>query len=143
LTESKSDVIILKKGGDKMGWEDSLYLELDPKIRNLVRALNGKGIRTDGSCEGHLDPDKSPHPYVSIPLDSRNIAHWRALFWLFQKLGEWNSQGHEWVLRPFYFDPAYPSWLFLEPREENNDRDPSVLVRLQKEAEDLAEFLSF
>jgi hypothetical protein len=128
-----------------MGWvlEDSLYLELDPKIRNLVHILHEKWIWTDSSCEGHLDPDKSPHPYVSIPLDHpRNIAHWRALFWLFQKLGEWNSQGHEWVLRPFYFDPAYPSWFFLEPREENSGRDPSVLARLQKEAEDLAEFLS-
>jgi len=122
---------------------ESFYLRLDPKIRKLVRILHEKWILTKGACEGDLDPKKyPPYPVVFIPLYPPNTDHMDALSWLFQKLGEWNRQGHDWVLRPYCYFPQAYHWLFLEPREKNKRRSPSVLARLQKEAEDLAEFLS-
>lgn len=42
---------------------------IEKRIADLVRALTGLGIRTNESCEGHLDkPGKSPHPWVSLYL---------------------------------------------------------------------------
>lgn len=39
---------------------------MDPLIEPLVQALNGRGIVTLGSCEGHLnDTEKKTFPYVS------------------------------------------------------------------------------
>lgn len=38
------------------------YESIDPKISNLVRVINGLGVITLGSCEGHLRR-KGTHPY--------------------------------------------------------------------------------
>ncbi len=48
------------------------YGEIDPRIRRLVYALNGVGIKTlDASCEGHNDrPYVHSHPWVAIDPNS-------------------------------------------------------------------------
>lgn len=42
--------------------------ELDPKIKNLVYALNRCGIKTNSSCEGHVIEGQTPYPYVTFDL---------------------------------------------------------------------------
>lgn len=39
---------------------------LDSKVTNLVRILNPLGLRTMGSCQGHLDGNRFPFPWVTI-----------------------------------------------------------------------------
>lgn len=40
---------------------------IDGKISDLVRALNGLGVKTMESCEGHLDkPGTRPRPWVNL-----------------------------------------------------------------------------
>ena len=39
---------------------------IDPKIQKLVIELNRLGMKTTGSCEGHVDGHRSPSPWVKI-----------------------------------------------------------------------------
>ena len=113
------------------------YREFEPRIRKLVRALHNMGIWTEDSCEGHLDPNRSSHPYVILcPTAFPNF---------FKFLGEWNwnRRGREWIIQPRGpLGEGWPnSFLYLQPWERNPQRDPAILRKLQQEAEELAEFL--
>ena len=39
---------------------------IDPGITDLVRVINPLGLRTQGSCEGHLDGRRHPFPWVTV-----------------------------------------------------------------------------
>lgn len=41
-------------------------VELDDSIADVVLGLNGMGIDTVGSCEGHRDGERHPYPWVGI-----------------------------------------------------------------------------
>ena len=45
------------------------YMRIDPKVRSLVYAINNFGIRTYGSCEGHMNMRRHRHPWVSLHTD--------------------------------------------------------------------------
>ena len=39
---------------------------IDPGITDLVRVVNPLGLRTQGSCEGHLDGRRHPFPWITV-----------------------------------------------------------------------------
>lgn len=46
--------------------------QLDRGIKNLVLALNARGIPTSGSCEGHVDHG-SPAPWIKVRLAGKTM----------------------------------------------------------------------
>lgn len=46
-------------------WEGDNIQFIDPNIRGLVLSINGLGIETRASSDGHLDKKKYPYPWIS------------------------------------------------------------------------------
>jgi len=121
---------------------DEAYKSLEPAVRLLVRVINEFGIFVLESCEGHLEQEKTPYPYVWLginPLAAEAIAA------LSKKIGEWNSiKGHQvWGFVPDIWEQYRPHGysLKLKPQEENTRRKNDLLRKLQREAIQLAQFL--
>jgi hypothetical protein len=51
---------------------DGIGYPIDPGIKDSVVALNVFGIKTDGSCEGHLDRGL-PYPWIDVPVISDEL----------------------------------------------------------------------
>lgn len=131
--------------------ERRLKPEVDKKIWPLVRALILNGIRTDESCEGHLDKGNA-YPWVAVKFSyvDPDGTLLRGLKELVMTLGRWISEGkdRQWILFPIFI-PLLPSLgiephviLFLQPKNENEEKSKKVLQGLQEEAQELAEFFN-
>lgn len=121
---------------------DEAYEKLEPAVRLLVRIINEFGIFVLESCEGHLEQEKTPYPYVWLGIDPSTTEGITALS---KKIGEWNSiKGHQvWSFVPDTWEQYRPHGysLKLKPQEENIKRKNDLLRKLQKEAVQLAQFL--
>jgi hypothetical protein len=75
----------------------SLSARIDPKIAPIIKALQILGIRTTGSCEGHLDRGSSPYPYIHCYIEDFNK--------MILLLRNFNPrQGKHFWIRPLWFD---------------------------------------
>lgn len=121
------------------------YDVIEPGIRELVRAINTFGITTQSSHEGHIgagEHEGGPVPWVALALHEAEAV---PLLRLMRHVGEWRVQsGAAWVFKPrFVADPnvKHAVYLYLQPWEENEAEDGDVLVRHQREAQWLAEYV--
>ena len=121
---------------------DESYEELEPAVRLLVRTINEFGIFVSECCEGHLEQEKTPYPYVWLGINPSTTAGIDALS---KNIGEWNSiKEHQvWGFVPDTWEQYRPHGysLKLKPQEENTKRKKDLLHKLQREAVQLAQFL--
>lgn len=121
--------IFYGKPGDK-----PRIISVEPGIDRLVRVINGFGMQTTGSCEGHLH--NSRYPWVQIAgLQYPD-------FWVHQEM---NRLTQEYRIQK---DQEQPIWIvhmwrhneaMLRTVEEANSEEE--LVRLRQGANNFADFL--
>lgn len=137
---------------------DFFYSGLDPSIRKLVRNLHHLGIETYGSCEGHLDIWRYPHPWITLNINSTTPSQYHDFM---ERLFDWNNgEGvnlGKWQIVDRHIpdidiqeDDADEAEVFgvpkicvpnLLPINLNLDRDSKVLGLLQSGAQSLAHYL--
>ncbi len=64
---------------DELGLPRDVHEEgpLDPGIANLIRVLNPLGLRTTGSCEGHIgDTSRGRRPYPWVLISGLAVSSW-------------------------------------------------------------------
>ena len=117
------------------------YGRLEPKIRSLVEAINRLGFYAFESCEGHIEDEKHPYPYVWIGVPP---GHDFSSEILIKKLSIWNGKNgkEKWLLVPDSWDECPEGFaLMLRPENENKERSVSVLLSLQNNTLALATLL--
>lgn len=104
---------------------------LDPKIRNLVRALAKWGIDTVGSCEGHMDdPDRHPYPWVTYRPPALLLCGFPDAYWPLAAVKHFVRK---------YNQTHAVEWSFSDYEMQPMRKAP--LEVLQESAEELAHFL--
>lgn len=109
-------------------------VKLDPGIEKLVRVINGLGMHTTGSCEGHMNSHR--HPWVQIA----GLQY--PEFWVRRKMvklaDEYTDQNPPdkplWIVEMWRHDEAW-----LRTQETGNDEEGLTGLRLS--ADDFANFL--
>ncbi|OGH19977.1 MAG: hypothetical protein A3D74_03710 [Candidatus Levybacteria bacterium RIFCSPHIGHO2_02_FULL_37_13] len=109
---------------------------IEKGIADLVRALTGLGIKTNESCEGHLDkPDGSLHPWVTFfpfPFMYPNALELSTrLARLRQATEDYNSKS------PIKWEISMRGYLVPTAKASNIDE----LLTLQKDASQFANFI--
>jgi hypothetical protein len=98
---------------------------LDKGIKNLVRALRSLGLRTIGSCEGHLNKEHQ-YPWVTC----ENLKYYKEMYEL---IYDYNKKRKiKWMINK-QFSALEP---FTPPAQNEGE-----LKDLQKSSENLAQFL--
>lgn len=110
---------------------------IDEKIRDLVRALRVIRVKTNASCEGHLNRNCHQHPWVGF--NPFSFAKIRALEYLVEKYNKthkirWQVDG-SW-LRPITFNEFCQSCSGIGRMLTEQE-----LVRLQQSAASLARYI--
>jgi len=100
---------------------------IDPKIVNLVKAVNLLGIDTNSSCEGHSGWGRTKYPYVATAYGGIFTAE--QFTYLAHVVGEFNKGRN-------VEEPAVLNGKYLYIMNTNNRKD--ILPKLQGSAERLA-----
>ena len=96
---------------------------IDPGITDLVRVLNPLGVKTAGSCEGHLDGRRHPFPWVSFR----------------DPFGNWSAPIQQLVVDPFNLTSEIPWTASAEMiRPVFKAQDESELDAFQQSAQAFA-----
>ncbi|KXB07283.1 hypothetical protein AKJ51_01615 [candidate division MSBL1 archaeon SCGC-AAA382A20] len=109
--ELSKEVFFVRQRKNSQGSAGSLPGSLDPKIRPLVRVINGGGFaETIMSCQGHKDGD--PFPWVDIP-EGQYSDEFR------EALGDYNESEaeFEWAFGPTRYVSAR-GWRWRERLEK-------------------------
>lgn len=131
---------------------DKLGMPIDKKIKSLVVGLWVNGIDTTGSCEGHTKWGES-FPWVDIETEEPNgwkESRYKRMKWKAvndkqaRKFKRLLSAYRKSISAPYDFvmwERGSYGAVRLEVKDKSNDLSKGSLIKLQKQADDLGQYL--